>query len=77
MGYIDTHLFIFSYSRESLTNAILLAFGTQKGKLNTLSKKIKKALTYLNDNSFWYGCEIAIVTGIRLVKYAMKFMESG
>jgi hypothetical protein len=76
MNYINELLLIFKYSGEMLINVLLLAFEAKLGELNKLSKKLQKVLIYLNNNTFCFGAFILKITGVKLFKYAMKFLES-
>jgi hypothetical protein len=62
--------------KKELNKCYFAAFGTQKKKLDTLPKKVQKIIAYLNDISFWFGCKIATVSGIKIFKYVMKFLKS-
>jgi hypothetical protein len=76
MGYIDEILLICKYSGTALTNAILLGFEAQSNELEKLPKKAQKVLLYLNDDNFWFGCNIVRIIGVKIFKHAMKFLES-
>jgi hypothetical protein len=76
MGYIDELILICRYSRDALTNTILLGFHAKVNNLDRLSKKVQKVLAFLNNNTSWFSCQVIKIVGIRVFKHEMKFLES-